>query len=59
MGWTLATARAQPYEDILLLAADFLLEAEGASPPPEGPRGAPPPAPGRTRQTHTTTYTAA
>lgn len=60
MGWTLATARAQPFEDIVLLTADFLLEAEGMPPSPEGPSGGTPsPAPGRKRVKRTTTYQAA
>lgn len=60
MGWTLATARAQPYEDLVLLAADFLLEAEAApQPPPDG--AAPGPSangPANKRVRRTTTYQA-
>jgi hypothetical protein len=60
MGWTLATARAQPYEELLLLAADFLLEAEDVPLPPSGGAGpAPPAAPGRERKKRTVRYEAA
>ncbi|HZI07228.1 MAG TPA: hypothetical protein VEZ71_24630 [Archangium sp.] len=58
-GWTLATARAQPFEDLVALAADYILEAEemkGTTPAVEPPR---PDAPsGRKRVTRTTQYMA-
>ncbi|MFY0567062.1 hypothetical protein ACN28E_24935 [Archangium lansingense] len=58
-GWTLATARAQPYEDLLLIAADYLLEAEEPQPPPAAPPPQPPSStPGRKRVARTTQFQA-
>jgi hypothetical protein len=51
-GWTIEQARAQPFEDLLLLAADAALEQE------EGREAsAPKAADGRTVQRRTISYT--
>lgn len=56
MGWTLATAREQPFEDILLLAADAIMEAEGLrSTTADTPQSQP----GPHRTTQTVVYEAA
>lgn len=58
MRWTLATARAQPFEDIALIVADHQMEFEAHS---DGPSGGPVSTgtPGRKRVTRTTTFKAA
>jgi len=56
MGWTLRRARAQPYEDLVLLAADNMLQAESVERPTASE---PPPPPGRRRETRTVHYEAA